>query len=335
MSLTTGLTAIVDGQTPPFAFGNFDYWCAKAPLPLCSLVSSAANPATTEALCFGRNIEFTSSSGAYLLFEPATLFIQLVSLMMALIMIYYIRTKYTAVGRKEIVMFFYMYCATTVLDFLLVGGIIPPDSAAYKYLTALHAGLLVSTFWSLMYNGIVGFQWTEDGTPTSLWTLRLSTLGVLLVTFTVAILTFLNLGGLSSSAPTGLFILYLIFPAIFIIVYLALQITLVVTTLDDRWPLGDLIFSFVFFVIGLVLEFVVGPEICELATHYVDGMFFGNVGTLLGVMLVYKFWDSITKEDLEFAVSGKANVWETRNPLLNDDEQSIMGTPNGIKNDSW
>lgn len=48
--------------------------------------------------------------------------------------------------------------------------------------------------------------------------------------------------------------------------------------------------------------------------------------------MVYKYWDSITKEDLEFSVGSKASVWElsAKDPLLNsgpgaleyDDDQS-------------
>lgn len=37
---------------------------------------------------------------------------------------------------------------------------------------------------------------------------------------------------------------------------------------------------------------------------------------LLSVMMVYKYWDSITKEDLEFSVGSKAAVWEVKDPLL-------------------
>ena len=33
--------------------------------------------------------------------------------------------------------------------------------------------------------------------------------------------------------------------------------------------------------------------------------------------MVYKYWDSITKEDLEFSVGSKAAVWEVKDPLLN------------------
>lgn len=67
---------------------------------------------------------------------------------MAAIMIYHIRSKYTAVGnkrilihpasmlilylgRKEIVMFFYLYMITTFLEMLLVTGIIPTSSPVY------------------------------------------------------------------------------------------------------------------------------------------------------------------------------------------------------------
>lgn len=44
--------------------------------------------------------------------------------------------------------------------------------------------------------------------------------------------------------------------------------------------------------------------------------------------MVYKYWDSITKEDLEFSVGSKAAVWEVKDPLLGpngdyeDDNQS-------------
>jgi hypothetical protein len=38
-------------------------------------------------------------------------------------------------------------------------------------------------------------------------------------------------------------------------------------------------------------------------------------------MMVYKYWDSITKEDLEFSVGSKQNVWEVKE-LLGEDEMS-------------
>lgn len=51
---------------------------------------------------------------------------------MTAIMILHIRSKYTAVGRKEIVMFFWMYMAIELLAIFLDSGIIPTSSGAYQ-----------------------------------------------------------------------------------------------------------------------------------------------------------------------------------------------------------
>jgi Chitin synthase export chaperone len=55
-----------------------------------------------------------------------------------------------------------------------------------------------------------------------------------------------------------------------------------------------------------------------------DGMFFGDLFMLLAVMMVYKYWDSITQEDLEFAVGGKQHSWEIHDPLLNNRRMQEM-----------
>lgn len=99
--------------------------------------------------------------------------------------------------------------------------------------------------------------------------------------------------------------------------------------MDDRWPLGDILFGTAFFIIGQVILYIFSVVICDQVKHYVDGLFFGSICTLLSVMMVYKYWDSITKEDLEFSVGSKQNVWEVKE-LLNEDElsQSYGGTMN-------
>lgn len=111
-----------------------------------------------------------------------------------------------------------------------------------------------------------------------------------------------------------------VFAGAMILIYVVLQIVLVVSTLDDRWPLGDILFGFSFLVISQLFEMVFSEQICDAAKHYIDGLFFGSIFILLAVMMVYKYWDSITKEDLEFSVAGKSNVWELQNPLLSPDQ---------------
>lgn len=58
--------------------------------------------------------------------------------------------------------------------------------------------------------------------------------------------------------------------------------------------------------------FLASTKFCRFASHYTDGMFLGSAAVLLSVMMVYKYWDSITKEDLEFSVGGAPSVWHTK-----------------------
>jgi len=300
-----------------FAFGNFNYICSTVSLTLCPLVGEADG---IEPVCYSRNVRLADT----LIFQPSTLIIHLIALIMTAIMIYHIRSKYTAVGRKEIIMFFYLYMLVTIMDLLLISGIIPTASDLYPYFTGVHLGLISATFWCLLLNGFVGFQFAEDGTPLSLWSIRISSFLVFAAVTFLSIATFDKLGPFDPAHPVALWVVFFIFNGAALLIYVILQIVLVVNTLDDRWPLGDIVFGIAFFATGQVILYVFSLDICNFAKHYIDGLFFGTIATLLSVMMVYKYWDSITKEDLEFSVGSKQNVWEVKE-LLGEDEMTGGG----------
>lgn len=83
--------------------------------------------------------------------------------------------------------------------------------------------------------------------------------------------------------------------------------------------MGDILFGVAFFIVGQVILYVFSVNICDEVKHYIDGTFFGSICTLLAVMMVYKYWDSITKEDLEFSVGAKQNVWEIKESIQDDE----------------
>ncbi|KAM0756191.1 hypothetical protein T439DRAFT_320887 [Meredithblackwellia eburnea MCA 4105] len=291
-------------STAKLSFGSYDWICSQAALVVCPLVGSTGYG--IEPVCYARNVEI----GTTLIFQPATSFLHICALLMVAVMILHIRSKYTAVGRKEIVTFFYLYSIVELLSIFLDSGIIPSSSTVYAWFAAIHLGTICATFWCLLVNGFVGFQFSEDGTPLSLWSLRLSSLFIFLLTGFIAIATFKNLASFSSSKPIALWIVEFIFNAACVIIYIVLQLILVIRTLDDRWPIGDIIFGTAFFVIGQVILYGFSVTICDAVTHYIDGLFFASLCILFSVMMVYKYWDSITKEDLEFSVGSKQAVWE-------------------------
>lgn len=61
------------------------------------------------------------------------------------------------------------------------------------------------------------------------------------VSYTISIGTFLGRVGLSRQSPMALFILYFGFNGLCTLLFIGLQVGLVLTTLEDRWPLGMLI----------------------------------------------------------------------------------------------
>lgn len=56
----------------------------------------------------------------------------LVAIIMSLIMIHNVKRKYTAVGRKEMVLFFYVYLLNVILDILLISNVITGTTGVYK-----------------------------------------------------------------------------------------------------------------------------------------------------------------------------------------------------------
>lgn len=81
-------------------FGDFSDICSKAPLPLCPLVGEI-NPITgthyTQANCYARTVEVANT----IIFEGATGFAHIIALIMTVIMIIHVRSKFTAVGTSS------------------------------------------------------------------------------------------------------------------------------------------------------------------------------------------------------------------------------------------
>jgi hypothetical protein len=185
--------------------------------------------------------------------------------------------------------------------------------------------LVAAAYCCLLVNGFVGFQFAEDGTPLSLWLLRISCLAAFGASFFIAIATFKGYVGFTNSKPLALWIIYILWPLACTVIYVVSQLILVFRTLEDRWPIGDIIFGTAFFTIAQVLLFAFSATICDAIKHYIDGLFFFTLCMLLSVMMVYKYWDSITREDLEFSVGSKATVWEVKDPLLAGQESDSYG----------
>ncbi|KAF2396971.1 putative chitin biosynthesis protein [Trichodelitschia bisporula] len=303
-------------------FGDFQSICETAALPLCPLVgpvSHISGKTGVETECYSRSVDLANT----IIFQGAVGFAHILAMVMTSIMIFHVRNKFTAVGRKEIMTFFYVYMILSLASLILDTGVAPPGSGSYPYFVAVQNGLTSALCTCLLINGFVGFQLYEDGTTLSVWLLRLVSLAMFIVSGAVSLLTFKGWAGLGPTNTVGLFVVMYIINGIFLLVYVVMQVFLVMNTLQDRWPLWDIAAGVSLFIIGQVIMYVFSSKICEAASHYLDGLLFATVTNLLGVMMVYKYWDSITKEDLEFSVL-KQNNWEIKEPLPDDNRRTTL-----------
>jgi len=174
------------------------------------------------------------------------------------------------------------------ISLILDSGVIPPGNSAYLYFTAVQNGLTSALTMCLLVNGFVGFQLYEDGTTLSVWLLRGTSFAMFIITFLVSLATFKGWAGLSPTKTIGLFVVLYLISGLELLIYVVMQVILVVNTLQDRWPLGDIAFGVFFFAIGQVVLYAFSTAICNAVQHYLDGLFFATICNLLGVMMVYK-----------------------------------------------
>ena len=79
-------------------FGSFQTLCETAPVPLCPLVGpydGGQGDRGIEAVCYARSIDFANT----IIFQAANSFVHILSLIMTIVMVLHVRSKFTAVGR--------------------------------------------------------------------------------------------------------------------------------------------------------------------------------------------------------------------------------------------
>jgi hypothetical protein len=143
----------------------------------------------------------------------------------------------------------------------------------------------------------------DDGTPLSLGLLLGSALIFLIGVGYIALDTGFSFTGYWNSSyespnrNIALYVLYLLIPLLWIVLFFALETVLVLRVLGETRPMMYLVGAAVAFAAGQVFDFVVSPYICNGTSGAIDGALFETLFTLVSVVLVWIFWSSITEDD--------------------------------------
>ncbi|KAG7285235.1 hypothetical protein NEMBOFW57_009856 [Staphylotrichum longicolle] len=173
----------------------------------------------------------------------------------------------------------------------------------FNAFSAIHIGAIAATTWMLFLNGIVGYQLVDDGTPLSLGLLVGSALAFLIGVGYIALDTGFSFTGFWDSSyglpnrNIALYVLYLLLPLLWIVLYFVLETVLVLRVLGETRPMMYLVGAAIAFAAGQVFNFVVSPYICNGTSGAIDGALFQTLFTLVSVVLVWLFLSSITEDD--------------------------------------
>lgn len=306
-------------------FGDFTDICTRTPFPFCSVLSSTSdldNYFDTGILptCYSRAVELSNT----MIYQVGNSIINIGGLLVCLIIIFNIRSKYTAILRSEMLIFYYIFTGLLILTLVVDCGVAPPGKPIYGYFVSAQIGLAGSTCWALLFNGCLCYQLWEDGTKKSLWSLRITSFLIFALHYVIAILTFKGWAGdsISKTHATGLFVTMFIINAVMLFVYVVSQIFLSIFVLSNYWALGSILLGSLFFIIGQIMLYVFSKKVCDGLNHYLDGLFFGSLFNIFTVMMVYKYWDIITSEDLEFSVATQETGVAFNNPYGNNNNRA-------------
>lgn len=293
--------------------GIIESICKKSNSNLCGLVGNTQD-VTYQLLydeCYPRSVDLANT----IVFNIGNIFIQLGIMLVLSIMIYNSYGRYTAVGRREMLDLIYLFYFLNFWSMVVDSGVVPPNSGAFSWFVSVQNGLSSAMCLLLLWNGLVLFQFWEDGTRKSLAIMRLTCLFWGLAIFVICIFTFHTWdkhGVANFTNTTFLEATLYIVNMVLLFLYCCAGFHLTLFVIREWWAFGAQVLGLLFFVVGQVLMYAFSNTICNHVKHYVDGKFFATVCNGFAILLVYKAWDIITSEDLEFSVSPADNVWDLK-----------------------
>ncbi|KAM6492795.1 Chitin synthase III catalytic subunit [Amanita muscaria] len=297
-------------------FGDFQQLCSSTPsYPWCNLfyrqlqrlspgtlkgVSSNATsaPVGVNPQCGILRIGNEGSVG-----NVANIAVCGASIIFVIFLIVLCNRRKAAVGRVEFRTLLIFYLFTLPFQLVTTGSFLQQGSQGLVIVTAIHAGLVASFFWSLIANALVSTQVVEDGTPSSIipYTLFSTAFlaGTLYVALDIALGITQTIGGASSPVESirsiPLFVLTSIWPAAASFLYLCIMGYVVLSVLQESRPMYFYLLSAALFVLAQLAFFLLNRVICKGSSTKIDGSFVATLLETAAVGVLYLAWNSITE----------------------------------------
>lgn len=263
---------------------NLDHTCAEVDLPLCRVIKSQA-------------CRYTSRKGSIGIMDvqsPSTVILLMVALLCSLRLLVNTKRHYAAIGRKELVLFFYMYIGCLAIDTVLISGV-ELDKNAYTYLTTMQLSLASTALFSLFVSGITSVVFSDIGMFKSIVVVRVLSFAYFLV------IGACTLAGLVSKNGMLLFFVHFVLNFIVSMCYIVSQLVLLAKNDSEVWAYGTLSVAAMFFVPAVTVLLYGAKHVAYLSERYLDGLFVFHLFMFCTIIMVHKYWLSTCDFEAECA----------------------------------
>ncbi|KAL0265776.1 UNVERIFIED_CONTAM: hypothetical protein PYX00_011491 [Menopon gallinae] len=250
---------------------NLDHTCREVDLPLCRVIKAQACKYTSRK----------APIGAMDVHSPSTVALLLVALLCSLRLLVNTKRHYAAIGRKELVLFFYMYIGCLSIDTILISGI-ELESTVYTYLTTMQLSLAATALFSLFVSGITSAVFSDIGILKSIVVVRVLSFVYFLVVGAV------TLAGLVSKNGVVLFFLLFVLNLCIALCYIVSQLILLTRNDSEVWAYGTLAVAAMFFVPAVAVLLYGANHVSFWSERYLDGLFVFHLFMFCTIIMVHK-----------------------------------------------
>ncbi|KCZ75979.1 hypothetical protein H311_03032, partial [Anncaliia algerae PRA109] len=226
--------------------------------------------------------------------SPSTIVLLACAIITIMHLIRRTRKYHTLFSKNEFVLFFYLYLTSIFLDIILISNYLK-DNTTFMYVliaqlsfscTAL-VSLLIGNITSKLFDSIQAFR-------------SITIARILCSIYFIIVYPFLFVA-IKNKNATLLFIFLVFVNLGIVLVYLIYQIILLRVSEAEVWAYGTLSVAVVFFSIGCTFLFYGSNIIAFLSERYLDGYFFFHLFIFCTVLMIHKYWYSISDNEIECA----------------------------------
>lgn len=227
------------------------------------------------------------------IYSPSTLILLFTVIICTIRMLQNVKRHYSAIGRKEMKTFFYLYITATIIDIILLSRVFPFAPHILLLIVSIQLSIACTTLFCLLVGSMTTlYMFSYHVFQGNVVTNVLSTAYLLAITPII----YAALHGKNSWLFVGVVFL---FNGFLVIGYVFFQFHTLKSLNTEIWAYGTLFIGAVCFIIGIIPLGFGSEIIVKLCERYLDGLFFFHLFIFCAIIMIHKFWLSICECEAE------------------------------------